>query len=65
MARPALRLIVDEPAAETIAAGDVVRTGDHPYPRYRVIATSDDRAWVQDAQDGTDYIVPISRCRKL
>lgn len=68
MANRALSLIVDSPAEDRIApiaVGDVVRTGEHAYPRYRVIAMSDDRAWVRDAQDGTDHIVPVARCRKI
>ena len=65
MAKAALTLVVSKPAGQAIAPGDVVRTGEHAYPRYRVIATSDDRAWVRDVQDGTDHIVPIARCRKI
>ena len=68
MAKPALSLIVDnipEDPDAPIAAGDLVRTGHNAYPRFRVIATSDDRAWVRDAQTGTDHVVPIARCRKI
>ncbi len=68
MARPALKLIVADAADERfapIAPGDLVRTGTNSYPRYRVIATSGDRAWIQDAQDGTDHVVPVTRCHRL
>jgi hypothetical protein len=68
MAKSALTLIVDnsdEDRNAPIAPGDMVRTGEHAYPCYRVIATSDDRAWVRDVQDGTDYVVSLARCRKI
>jgi hypothetical protein len=48
-----------------LRAGDLVRTGEHSFPRYRIIATSGDRAWIQDAQDGTDHVVPVVRCHRL
>lgn len=62
MANPALSLIVDN---DPVAAGDLVRTGSNAYPRYRVIATSEDRAWVRDVQDGTDHVVPVARCCRI
>ena len=68
MTEPALSLIVDNFPSDSdtrIAAGDLIRTGDNAYPRYRVVATNEDRAWVRDVQDGTDHVVPIARCRKI
>jgi hypothetical protein len=48
-----------------IAVGDLVRTGENLHPHYEVIATSGDRAWVRDAQYGTDHVVPITRCARI
>jgi hypothetical protein len=62
MATPARTLSTEEQSDDTgsqICPGDIVRTGENLYPEYRVIATSEDRAWVRDVQYGTDHIVPI------
>lgn len=48
-----------------VAVGDVIRTGENLRPNYRIIAMSDDRAWIRDTQHGTDHIVPIDRCRRI
>jgi hypothetical protein len=47
------------------AIGDVVRTGENFHPHYHVIALTSDRAWIRDAQHGTDHVVPLDRCNKL
>ena len=68
MAKSALKLVADnlpDDYSPVVRIGDVVRTGGNAYPCYRVIATSDGRAWVRDVQDGTDYVVPLARCRKV
>lgn len=65
MAKSALRLVVDNPSIDhpsAIAAGDVIRTGENSYPRYRIVAISDDKAWIRDVQAGGDHIVPLGRC---
>ena len=51
--------------APAFLAGDVVRTGANFHPHYRLIAVSDDRAWIRDIQSGMDHVVPIDRCRKI
>ncbi len=51
--------------APSIAAGDLVRTGENLHPHYRVIALSGDRAWIRDVQYGTDHVVPLGRCRRI
>ena len=48
-----------------LAVGDLVRTGRNFYPHYRVIALTDDRAWVRDVNYRTDHIVPIDRCSRI
>ena len=48
-----------------VAVGDLVRTGDNSHPHYHVIAVTEDRAWIRDAQHGTDHIVPIDRCQRI
>ena len=68
MAKSALKLVVEDlpdDYSPVVRVGDVVRTGDHAYPCYRVIAMSDGRAWVRDIQDGTDYVVSLARCRRI
>jgi hypothetical protein len=45
--------------------GDLVRTGGNLHPHYRVIALTEDRAWIRDIQHGTDHIVPLDRCTKV
>ena len=68
MARSALNLVAENLSDDhwsVAQVGDVVRTGENAHPYYRVIATSDGRAWVRDVQNGTDYVVPLARCRKV
>jgi hypothetical protein len=48
-----------------VRPGDLVRTGENFHPHYHVIALTDDRAWIRDAQHGTDHVVPIDRCAKI
>jgi hypothetical protein len=48
-----------------LAVGDLVRTGENAWPQYRIIAMSEDRAWVRDLQYGTDFVVPMERCRRV
>ena len=50
---------------DQIRAGDQVRTGENQYPRYRVIATNGDRAWVRDIQYGSDHVVPLEHLHKI
>ena len=52
-------------AVVSVAAGQLVRTGDNFHPHYHVIAVTGDRAWIRDTQHGSDHIVPISQCRKI
>ena len=51
--------------ATYVAVGDVVRTGENFHPHFRVIAVTEDRAWIRDLQYGADHIVPVDRCRKI
>lgn len=53
-----------EPAPPTMV-GDLVRTGENFHPHYRVIAVTDDRAWIRDVQCGTDHVVAINRCVRI
>lgn len=48
-----------------LQVGDIVRTGENLHPHFRVIAVSEDRAWVRDSQYGTDHIVPVDRCNRI
>ena len=48
-----------------VAVGDAVSTGENVRPLYRVIAVTEDRAWIRDIQHGTDHVVPVDRCRKI
>ncbi len=56
-----------DPLGETapIGIGDLVRTGGNFHPQYRVIALSEDRAWIRDTQHGTDHVAPLDRCTRL
>ena len=68
MAKSALKLVAEDlpdDYSSMVRVGDVVRTGGNAHPCYRVIATSDGRAWVRDVQDGTDYVVSLARCRRV
>ena len=68
MAQPAFKLIVSEQTGDRLApimTGDLVRTGESSYPRYNVVATSGDRAWIRDVQDETDHVVPTDRCHRI
>lgn len=48
-----------------VAVGDLVRTGENFHPHYRLIALSEDRAWIRDTQYGVDHVVPLDRCSKI
>lgn len=48
-----------------VAVGDAVVTGENLHPLYRVIAATEDRAWIRDIQHGTDHVIPVDRCRKI
>lgn len=48
-----------------IEAGDLIRTGSNSHPHYRVIAVSEDRAWIRDVQHGTDHVVRTTRCQRI
>jgi hypothetical protein len=50
---------------ESIAAGDLVRTGANAFPHFRVIAVCGEKVWVRDVQYGTDGITKLSLCRKI
>ena len=52
-------------ATRQVAVGDRIRTGENFHPQFRVIALTEDRAWIRDIQYGTDHIVPVDRCRKI
>ena len=67
MSGPAWRSLAEmrgEPVLP-LRVGDLVRTGENFHPHYRIIALSEDRAWIRDVQHGTDHVVPFDRCRKL
>ncbi len=51
-------------APTSVAVGDLIRTGQNFHPHYRVIALTEDRAWIRDTQHGTDHIVPLERCNQ-
>ena len=62
----AWRSLIDFQCRATyVAVGDVVRTGENSHPQFRVIAVTEDRAWIRDLQYGADHIVPVDRCRKI
>jgi hypothetical protein len=48
-----------------VSVGDLIRTGENFHPHFRVIAVTDDRAWIRDVQHGTDHVVPIDRCQRI
>jgi len=52
-------------ATAFVAVGDVIRTGENFHPHYRVIALTEDRAWIRDTQHGTDHIVPLACCNRV
>jgi hypothetical protein len=52
-------------SSPSVTVGDVVRTGENFHPHYRVIALTEDRAWIRDTQHGTDHIVPLHRCNRI
>ena len=52
-------------ADPSLAVGDVVATSENLHPHYRVIAVTDNRAWIRHIQYGTDHIVPVDRCRQI
>ena len=49
----------------SVAVGDLVRTGANSHPQFRVIALTEDRAWIRNTQHGTDHVVPVERCRRI
>jgi len=49
----------------SVSVGDLVRTGENFHPHFQVIAVTEDRAWIQDTQHGTDHIVPVDRCNRI
>ncbi len=55
----------DQPDAEEIGVGDVVRMGNNLTPHYAVVAVSGEKAWVRNVQSGQDALAPLSRCRKV
>ncbi len=67
MSGPAWRSLADvrEEPTLPVTVGDLIRTGDNFHPHYRVIAVTDDKAWISDVQRGSDHVVPIARCRKI
>jgi hypothetical protein len=68
VATPARIMGMTEPsraAARQVRPGNMVRTGDNLYPHYRVIAISDDKAWIRDVQYGTDHVVELERIRRV
>lgn len=42
-----------------------MRTSDNLHPQFKVIAVTDDRAWIRDTQYGADHVVPIDQCRRI
>jgi hypothetical protein len=50
---------------ESIAVGDLVRTGPNHHPHFAVIAINGDKAWVRNVQSGQDALAPLNRCRKV
>ena len=51
--------------AQPVSVGDVIRTSANFHPHYRVIAITEDRAWIRDTQHGTDHVVPLDRCQRI
>ena len=60
-----LSLHMRSEAVSRVQVGDIVRTGENYHPHYRVIAVSEDRAWVRDIQYRTDHIVAIEQCNRI
>ncbi|MGA0604775.1 hypothetical protein ACO2Q0_02140 [Phenylobacterium sp. VNQ135] len=50
---------------ETIAPGDLVRTGPNLYPHFEVLAVHGDKAWVRNVLTGADHLAILTRCRKI
>ena len=65
MSALASRFVADLRSDSPFAVGDVVATGTNSHPKYRLIAVTDDRAWIRDIQHGTDHVVPVDLCRKV
>ena len=52
-------------ASDPLRPGDLCLTGRSPYPRFRVIAVVEDRAWVRDVETGKDAVVPVGHCKPI
>jgi hypothetical protein len=50
---------------DSIAVGDLVRTGPNHHPHFAVVAINGDKAWVRNVQSGQDALAPLKRCRKV
>jgi hypothetical protein len=50
---------------ETIAVGDLVRTGPNLFPHFEVLAVHGDKAWLRNIADGADALAMTCRCRRL
>ena len=50
---------------EPLNVGDLCATGENRYPRYRVIALVEDRAWIRDVSTGRDAVVEARHCHRL
>lgn len=48
---------------DDVKVGDIVSAGPNKFPRYRVLATVEDKVWLREMQHGTDHVVPTCRCR--
>lgn len=55
----------NEENPDSIAVGDLVRTGPNHHPHFAVIAVNGDKAWVRNAETGQDALAPLKRCRKV
>jgi hypothetical protein len=52
-------------APVSLHPGDLCLTGRNSYPRFRVIAVVEDRAWVRDVETGKDAVVQVTHCKPI
>jgi hypothetical protein len=58
--------LIREPSEQpSLAPGDVVATGDSDWPRYTVVAVSNDKAWLRDVHNLDDSVITAGRCRLI
>lgn len=47
---------------EPVKVGDTVKTGPNDYPRFKVIAIDEGRAWLRNVISGDDAVVSLQEC---